>query len=82
MKESQNLLFPYVKARINSVLTDKKEREIQPLIATENEIIADIRTDIMECMKNLDDTKVYRLTSTLNSPAMMPIKESNDEIPT
>lgn len=82
MTPSQSLLMPYVKAHINSVLTDKKERNIQPLIVTETEIIADIRNDVLECMKNLDDNKIYRLTSTLNIPAMMPIKGSNNEIPT
>lgn len=57
MTENQKLLLPYVEARTNDVINDKTSRGIFPLLATEPEIIADIRGDVLECMREPSPTK-------------------------
>lgn len=76
MTENQKKLMPYVEARIQDVIGYKESRRIRPLIATENEIVANIRTDVLECMRELYRQKKYIPTNTLNYPAL--IKKEND----
>ncbi len=74
MTENQKKLMPYVEARTESIITEKQEREIVPLLATEPEIIAEIRTDVLECMRELHRSGQYHGTETLNNPALKKIE--------
>lgn len=83
MKEIQKLLLPYINERVKAIFAEKEQKNIRPLIATENEILSTIRTDTLECMMELHTTKQFSVTNTINQPAMVPVKEkSNNEIST
>ena len=71
MTDYQNKLMPYVEAKIEGIINDKDVRHIRPLLATENEIIADVRIDVLECMRELYRQDKYIPTNTLNHPALM-----------
>ena len=71
MTEDQKKLMPYVEARIESVIGDKEASHIRPLIATENEIVANLRGDVLECMRELYRQDRYTPTNTLNHPALI-----------
>ena len=43
MTENQKKLMPYVEARVESIVAEKQERYIRPLLATETEIVANVR---------------------------------------
>ncbi|MBD5585350.1 MAG: hypothetical protein HDQ88_09730 [Clostridia bacterium] len=76
MTEDQKKLMPYVETRVESVITEKESCNIRPLIATENEIVANVRGDVLECMRELYRQEKYTPTNTLNHPALM--KKEND----
>lgn len=71
MTENQKKLMPYVEARVEGIILDKNARHIIPLLATENEIVANVRTDVLECMRELYRQEKYVPTNTLNHPALM-----------
>lgn len=71
MTENQKKLMPYVEARVEDIVSEKEEKYIRPLIATETEIVADVRKDILECMRELYRNKRYIAVNTLNYPALM-----------
>lgn len=75
MTDNQKKLMPYVEARTESIITQKQEREIVPLLVTEPEIIAEIRTDVLECMRELNRSGKYLSTDTLNHPALKKIEK-------
>ncbi len=75
MTENQKKLMPYVEARTERIITEKQEREIVPLLATEPEIISEIRTDVLECMRELHRSGQYQDTETLNHPALKKIEK-------
>ncbi len=75
MTENQKKLMPYVEARTESIITEKQEREIVPLLATEPDIISEIRTDVLECMRELHRSGKYQGTETLNHPALKKIEK-------
>lgn len=71
MTEDQKKLMPYVEARVEGIILDKNTRHIIPLLATENEIVANVRTDVLECMRELYRQEKYVPANTLNHPALM-----------
>ncbi len=73
MTENQKKLLPYVKARVDDIIDTKYHSDIRPLIASEPEIIREIRNDFVECMRELHRTKEYMATNTLNNPALIKI---------
>ena len=76
MTEDQKKLMPYVEARVERVISDKESSYTRPLVATENEIVANVRGDVLECMRELYRQEKYTPTNTLNHPALM--KKEND----
>lgn len=70
MTENQKKLMPYVEAKTDSIIEKKQRQRIVPELATEPEIIADIRSDVFECMNELHKSGRYQLTPTLNYPAL------------
>lgn len=64
-------LKAYVAMRAETVLRQKEESNKLPVIATEREIIAEIRKDVLESMRELFREGIYRGTTTLNEPALM-----------
>ena len=70
MTENQKLLLPYLEARTNDVINDNTSSGIVPLRATAPEIIADIRGDVLECMRELHRQKVFTGTETINDAAL------------
>lgn len=71
MTDGQMKLLPYVEAKVESIISDKGKHDIRPLLATENEIVADVRDDVLECMRELYRKEKYIPTNTLNHPALM-----------
>ena len=71
MTETQKKLMPYVEARVDTIMKYKEDNNISPAIVMEPEIVADIRTDVLECMRELHRNGSYCGTLTLNSPALM-----------
>ncbi len=71
MTEEQNKLMPYVEARVEGIISDKAKQNVMPLLATESEIVANVRTDVLECMRELYRKEKYVPTNTLNHPALM-----------
>ena len=76
MTENQKKLMPYVEARTESIIAQKQSKHIVPELATEPEIIADIRNDVLECMRELNNSDKYIEVNTLNHPALK--KKEND----
>ena len=76
MTENQKKLMPYVEARTESIIAHKQSKHIVPEFATEPEIIADIRSDVLECMRELNNSDKYIEVNTLNHPALK--KKEND----
>ena len=70
MTENQKKLMPYVEARTESIIAQKQSQHIVPELATEPEIIADIRSDVLECMRELNNSDKYVEVNTLNHPAL------------
>lgn len=64
-------LMEYVRDRTEAILEEKAHNSIEPLIATEREIISEIRTDALECMRELYRRGFFRGTNTINEPALM-----------
>lgn len=75
MTETQKKLMPYVVARVETIVAEKEERYIRPVIATETEIVSDVRKDVLECMRELHLTERYKGTNTLNNHALMKIEK-------
>ncbi|MBD5223627.1 MAG: hypothetical protein HDS71_06215 [Bacteroidales bacterium] len=75
MTENQKKLMPYVEARVAMIVSEKESHYISPVIATETEIISDIRSDVIECMRELHRTEKYHATNTLNLPALKKIEQ-------
>lgn len=71
MTENQKKLMPYVEERVETIFSEKESRHISPALATEPEIIAEIHTDVLECMRELHRKEKYQATTTLNHPALM-----------
>lgn len=67
--------MPYVIARVESIVAEKEVNYISPVIATEPEIVANIREDVLVCMRELYKTGRYNETNTLNYPALMKIEK-------
>ena len=65
------LLKPYVEAKARRVIQEKEEAGIRPALATELEIVEDIRKDILNCMNDLHRGGVFRIVDTLNVPALI-----------
>lgn len=63
--------MPYVEARVETIVSEKESKYISPVLATEPEIIAEIHSDVLECMHELHRTEKYQETTTLNHPALM-----------
>ena len=76
MTENQKKLMPYVEARTECIIAHKQSKHIVPELATEPEIVADIRSDVLECMRELHRTDKYDAVNTLNHPALK--KKEND----
>ena len=70
MTENQKKLMPYVEARTENIIAQKQNQRIVPELATEPEIIADIRSDVLECMRELNNSDKYIEVNTLNYPAL------------
>lgn len=70
MTENQKKLMPYVEARTDSIIAYKQSQNIIPELATEPEIIADLRSDVLECMRELHREEKYDAINTLNHPAL------------
>lgn len=79
MTEDQKKLMQYVESRVDAVIGDKESRNIRPLLATEREIVANVRTDVLECMRTLYKEKKSKPTNTLNTPALMKIENDRDK---
>ncbi len=47
MTEEQNKLMPYVEARVENIIGGKEAQHIMPLLATENDIVANVRADVL-----------------------------------
>lgn len=77
MTEPQKKLMPYVKKRVELIVAEKEAKYIRPILATETEIVAEIREDVIECMRELHRAGSYLAVNTLNSPALM--KEETKE---
>lgn len=63
--------MPYVEARVAGILADKEARNSHPILATETEIVSEIRKDVFQCMIALHKSGKYRGTDTINEPALM-----------
>ena len=79
MTENQKKLMPYVEAKAVSIIDDKEKNNVVPAIATEPEIVYGIRSDVIECMRELHRSRIFRATSTLNKPALMKNKNDRDK---
>lgn len=77
MTENQKKLMPYVMARVEFIVAEKEAKYVRPILATEPEIVANIREDVIECMRELHRTDCYVATNTINNPALMK-KQEND----
>lgn len=77
MTENQKKLISYVEARVDEIIDHKYKSNIAPLIASEPEIVSEIRNDVIECMRELHRQCKYYATNTLNAPALIKI-ENND----
>lgn len=64
-------LKEYVARRVDEILGEKESKGTFPLLATENEILKEIRQDILSCMRGLYKEGRYKGTRTLNGPALM-----------
>lgn len=71
--------MPYVESRVESIVAEKEELYIAPLIATETEIVANVREDVLECMRELHRTKRYMATNTLNYPALIKVNDDGNK---
>ena len=68
--------MPYVEARTESIIAQKESQHVIQELATEPEIVAAIRSDVLECMRELHRTDKYDAVNTLNHPALK--KKEND----
>ncbi len=71
MTEEQKKLMLYVEARVENIIGEKETNHIMPLLATENDIVANVRADVLECMRELYRQDKYIPTNTLNHPALL-----------
>lgn len=65
-------LKKYVEMRVEEIFSEKESRSILPLVATHSEIMADIRQDVIDCMRLLYQEGKFKGTRTLNQAALMP----------
>lgn len=79
MTEDQKKLMPYVESRVEYIINDKEKKHIEPLLATENEIVSNVRTDVLKCMRELYRQERYIPTVTLNHPALKRNKNDRDK---
>lgn len=71
MTEEQALLLTYVDTKARKIIGRKESSGIEPAIATDKEILADIFEDTVACMRFLHHMGELKGVRTLNSPALM-----------
>lgn len=74
MTHQQELLLPYVAAKVADILETKTNQKRKPCIATLPEISKDWNEDILQCMRQLILNNTYQGCNTLNNPALIPNK--------
>lgn len=63
-------LKEYVRGRVETIIKDKEESGLRPLLATDFEISVCLREDVLECMRELAREGSFRATRTLNNAAL------------
>lgn len=68
-------LLRYVEEKVDSIVREKEENHIRPLIATKREIMLSLSDDVLECMREIHNSGKYKGTNTLNEPALLKIEK-------
>lgn len=71
MNEQQNRLMPYVEHMASKIVAEKEEACIKPVAATSVEILRDIHSDALECMRELHRHGKFTGSNSLNYPMLI-----------
>jgi len=66
MNERQDKLMPYIEYMASMIVAEKEEAYIRPVVATSVEIMRDIHTDTLECMRELHRQGKFTGSNGLN----------------
>ena len=65
------MLLDYVQNTAERIIADKENRDINPACCTLSELIAEVREDIKECMRELHRRGKYRASININHTPML-----------
>lgn len=73
MNAMQTILLPYIEAKAGQIMEKKEEERRVPVCATQNELMAGIAEDVVECMRELCRSGVYKGSRTITQPMILKI---------
>ncbi len=71
MNEQQSKLMPYVEHLASMIVAEKEAAYIKPEAATSIEIMRDIHSDTLECMRELHRQGKFIGSNGLNHPMLL-----------
>lgn len=66
MTELQEMLLGYVAAKTAAIIAAKEREGKMPLAVSEDELMQGLRTDVLECMRELHRMEEYIGSRTIN----------------